>query len=214
MKGTTMMMLVLLASQFVLAQSKTATEITEKKMERLSKKLNLSQSQEQSISAIVLESTNQILAIREQEPNDTAGIKAVKKSSRKLIMKELTPEQKGLLKEQNKIRKKEKTGKKERKQEMLDKRASFESVLSAEEKAIVASAKALRPAKMSKEQRGAMSAEAKEERKAAMKEIRTLLSPVVKNHEAELQQILQDVPSKEGKQEKKKKGKAIQFLLM
>lgn len=230
MKGIKITVMMLLICQAVIAQNKTAEEVTEHRMERLDGQLDLTADQESKISKIVFASATEMLALKSTGTFDREQMRDLKKNERQLIKAELTPEQKEILKEQREgeklerqknrdLRMVKRTERQATKAALLAKRTAFEASLTTEEKAIIEQARALKPEKIKgKDAKAALTDEQKAERKAVNKEIGKMLKPIVVAHKAELEAIQTEFPPKAKLHKASNKGKGnhfkMKFLLM
>ncbi|PCJ63175.1 MAG: hypothetical protein COA58_16425 [Bacteroidetes bacterium] len=230
MKGIKITVMMLIICQAVIAQTKTAKEVTTKRMERLDSKVDLTDDQESKISEIIFASATEMIALKKSGSFEREEMKELKKKERNLIKSQLTSKQLTTLKEANETRHLEHQKRKndrmiqrntrtETRDLILAKRHRFENLLSIDEKAIIEKARTLKPERIKgKKTKGALTPEQKTERKEAHIQIRKLLKPVVKNHKKELDIIQSEMPAKEPKSsnEKKKKNNGFytKFLLM
>jgi hypothetical protein len=234
MKGIKITVMMLIFCQAVVAQSKTAEEITTKHVERLDSKVQLTAEQKSNVASIVLSSTQKIQALKEDGSSSPEERKAIKQAERKKIKELLTAEQNAKLKEArsqddklaNKktkaVKQEHREAKKAAKSELLVKRLAFENNLSASEKEAINKARELQPTKIKgKEAKSALSPDEKSARKAQMKEVQKLLKPVISAHQNELDEIKSTLPTKpeSAKVKADKKGTqkskfATKFLLM
>lgn len=229
-------MLLIFCQAVVVAQIKTAEEITATHIQKLDSKVTLTEEQKEKVTKVLLTSTQQIIELKESEMLTPEMRKNLKKAEREQVKEILTDEQKAVLKEAHKDKVEHKadramhkaervqqnTERKAAKSALQSKRADFDVVLTADEKATIAKARTMVPAKIKgKEAREALTDEEKNTRKAQMKEVHQMLKPIVKSHEAELKEVQKSIPEKagqtqkDGKSNKKhKKGFATRFLLM
>lgn len=101
MKGIKITLVLLIICQAVIAQQKTAEEITSKRLEKIKSALELTTEQRANIEAILATSSNKLIALRESAEFNREEAMLVKKEERKLIKEELTIEQCTALKEAN-----------------------------------------------------------------------------------------------------------------
>lgn len=200
MKGIKITLVLLIICQAVIAQQKTAEEITSKRLEKIKSALELTTEQRANIEAILATSSNKLIALRESAEFNREEAMLVKKEERKLIKEELTIEQRTALKEANvgkkAERKEAKAQRAETKEALGLKRASFDATLSGDEKMVIEQARSLVLKKLSKDARTNLSEEEKANRKATKKEIASLLKPVIENHKTELDAIRAEMPEK------------------
>ncbi|MDA8886458.1 hypothetical protein N9I68_02660 [Bacteroidia bacterium] len=206
MKGIKIIVMMLLISQAIIAQTKSAKEVTANRIERLQIQVELSADQTAKIESIVMESSTKILALKETGNFDREQIKELKKSERQLIKAELTEEQQATLKDAQKFQKVERkvqkaehvakrTKRKAAKTALVQKRAEFDARLTDEEKRTIERSRDLLPERIKgTDAREALSVEEKDERKATRKEISKMLKPIVKKHKTELDTIKAEMP--------------------
>lgn len=233
MKGIKMTVLMLIFCQAVVAQTKTAEQITAKQVEKLNSKVVLSEGQKQQVTEIILASTKQMQGLKEADELTPEMRKEIKKAEREQVKELLTDEQKEALREAHKDKAEHKADKAMHKADRLkhraerevtknalqSKRKDFDVVLTTDEKAVIAQAKTLVPAKVKgKDAREALSEAEKAQRKTQMKEVRKMLKPIVNAHKTELDEIATTLPPKKDdatkNKKKNKKGFAYKFLLM
>jgi hypothetical protein len=230
MKGIKITVMMLLASQALVAQTKTPSEHAAKRVERMEEVITLTAEQKTSITAIVEATAAKASLLNTSEEQGKTALLALRKEEKAQINALLTDEQKATLKEtkesrtqefkEQKALKMEKNAeRKQLKNALHEKRIAFDSQLSAEEKAIVEKARSLQPVKIKEQSaRAELTESQKNERKKAHKEVVTLLKPVVKKHQAELDAIEAELPnSLNNKSKEKKQGKnnfAYRFILM
>ncbi len=222
MKKTKITLMLLIICQAVIAQTKTAEEVTEKRLERIEQTIDFSVEQRTNIEAIVLKSSSEILAMKASGEYAREDIVAIKKQERTLVKAQLTPEQLLALKaakESNKAKhnqvKAERAKFQAAKQDLKAMRSAFDAKLSTEEKEVIEKARLLLPKRVKKTEKAELTPEEKEERKAIRMEIKNLLAPVIATHQAELDQIKSTTPTKRGKNESTpNNGFYHKFLLM
>lgn len=229
MKGIKITAMLLIICQTVIAQQKTAEEVTKNRMDRLESVIELSEDQKSSIETVVFESSQKIIELKKSGSADKEEIAAIKKAERAEVKKLLSESQIATLKEarkgmkaERKEAKADRAKRKEAKDALLVLRQDFDRVLSSEEKEAVEKARALMPEKLNKEDRANLSEEEKAQRKTTKKEIANLLKPLIENHKSELDAIKADMPARPEKanklpKEKKKNGEQRfyhRFLLM
>ncbi len=151
MKGIKITLVLLIICQAVIAQQKTAEEITSKRLEKIESAIELTTEQRANIEAILATSSNKLIALRESAEFNREEAMLVKKEERKLIKEELTIEQRTALKEANagkKVERKEaKAQRTETKEALGLKRASFDATLSGDEKMVIEQASSTKKAK-------------------------------------------------------------------
>lgn len=231
MKGIKITVMMLLISQAIVAQTKTAAEIADEKVKKIESVVQLSVDQKAAISDIALSSATQMLEHKNAGTLDKDARHKLRVAEHKQINSLLTVDQQKAIKASRKHTAEEHAGKKEqqkvsaaenkaRKNELSLKRASFETKLTDAEKATIEKARNMMPAKVKgKEAKDALTDEQKAEAKAQRKEAYTLLQPIVAKHKAELDAIQAEIPAKPSKKEGKKDSKkgnkfAAKFLLM
>ncbi|MGB0851579.1 MAG: hypothetical protein ACPGTP_10035 [Bacteroidia bacterium] len=225
MKGIKITAMLLIICQTVMAQQKTAEEVTKNRMDRLESMIELSEDQKSSIETIVLESSQKIIELKQAGSVDKEEIVALKKEERSAIKTVLSESQLTTLKEAKKVMKAdrkeakaERVKRKEARSALVLKRQEFEGKLTLEEKDAIDKARALVPARTKGEK---LTEEQKAERKWTRKEVHKLLKPVMDNHKADLEKIHSEMPlpapkkQNQVKDEKKKSKRFMhRFLLM
>lgn len=179
-------MMVVLICQAVFAQQKTVEEITEMKVNKLEAHVVLSEVQKNEITEIILRSTAERKTLRSEQEANHKKMKALKMAEKSKIEKVLTEEQIEKLDSylHSRNQKPHKPSK-----EMHLKRVEFDKRLTAAEKERIEKARLLRPHKGHVVMKDLTEKEKKEHRRQNS-EIKSLLSPIVESHRAELEKIM------------------------
>ncbi len=233
MKGIKITLLMLIACQAAIAQSKTAEEIAAKHVERLNNIVQLTAEQQVQVKTIVLASTKEIKILKENGQSTPEDRKAIKEAERQKVKELLSDEQKAKLGENHlqhhleghdtsKVHKRADHQKSEaNKNYLYEKRAAFEKKLSAPEKEAIDKARMILPTQLKgKEAHEALSEEQKAVRKEHRKKIHALLKPIVKEHKKELEEIRANLPERPKSITHKHSGKkpkhmfSYRFLLL
>ena len=105
MKGIKITAMLLIICQAGIAQTKTAEQMTAKRMANLETTLSLSDAQKANIESIVLASSNKVIALKENQDVAREEIVKLRKEERTQIKAELSQVQQVQLKEANKVKK-------------------------------------------------------------------------------------------------------------
>ncbi|MFT4875439.1 MAG: ribosomal protein S8 [Bacteroidia bacterium] len=154
MRGIKVTVMMLLVSQAIVAQIKTAEEIVTKKVGKIESALELRENQKAAISNIALSSSTQMLEYKNAGTLDKEARHKLRVEEHKQIHAVLTPEQRIALKEsrthtkeehiaRNRLQQVHQAEVKERKNLLIGKRAAFEDSLTDAEKETIEQARSL-----------------------------------------------------------------------
>ncbi len=198
MKTLKVTIVLMLFCQAVLAQKFSPEQIAAKKVVELDEKVSLSETQKTEVTAIFKASATQMQALKKRELVDKDAMHSLRKDEREKVKAILTAEQQKALKEANQARRDDHNASRDKIREyhktnvkpvILEKRKAFDAKLSAQEKAVITQARALKPKHEKGNGMKQFSEAEKEQNKAAKNEIKLLLKPIIDTHKAELDAI-------------------------
>jgi colicin import membrane protein len=214
MKTLKVTIVLMLFCQAVLAQEFSPEQIATKRVGELDQKVSLSETQKTEVTAIFKASATQMQALKKSEVVDKDAIHSLRKDEREKVKALLTADQQKALKEANQARKDDHKASRDKIREyhktnvkpvILGKRKAFNAKLSAQEKAVITQARALKPKHEKGNGKKQISEAEKEQHKVARNEIKLLLKPIVDTHKVELEAIAAELkPTLDAEKEFKK----------
>ena len=202
MKKLKVTIVLLLIFQAVLAQKITPEQVAARKVAELDNKVNLSESQKTEVAAIFKETATQMQTLKKAETDNNDAIKALRKETKESVRALLTNEQQQILKEEHKEERGQNKAARDKIKEyhnknvrpvIFEKRKSFDSKLTDEEKEVINQARALKPDFEKGHKVRERSSEEKHNNNATREEIKMLLTPIVNAHRSELEIIAEEL---------------------